>query len=109
MEVIMETYKAEKNWILNYLILASIPAFYFLQKNFKEIWCYMRSNNKTKVIQSQLNSEIKEYTNTKVQTLEVYFQYRFTAVDWVLIRWACLTKGSKAKADSTRLWNFKNY
>ena len=32
MEVIMETYKAEKNWILNYLILASIPAFYFLQK-----------------------------------------------------------------------------
>jgi hypothetical protein len=35
MEVIMETYKAEKYWILNYLILASIPAWVFLQKDFQ--------------------------------------------------------------------------
>jgi hypothetical protein len=36
MEVIMETYKAEKFWILNYLILASIPAcLFFLQKDFQ--------------------------------------------------------------------------
>ena len=41
----------------------------------------MRSDNKTEVIQNQLTSEIKEYTHTKVQTLEVFFQYRFTAVD----------------------------
>lgn len=35
MEVIMETYKAEKFWILNYLILASVPACLFLQKDFQ--------------------------------------------------------------------------
>jgi hypothetical protein len=39
MEVIMETYKAEKFWILNYpilaSILASIPACVFLQKDFQ--------------------------------------------------------------------------
>ena len=55
MEVIMETYKAEKKWILNYLTLASISAFYLRKKD----WCYMRSS---KVIQNQLNSEIKEHT-----------------------------------------------